>query len=277
MSAVVSVLIPASNEALYIGHCLEALMASDPAPALPVEVIVVANGCQDDTAAVARGFEALAGERGWQLSVLDLSEGGKIGALNAGDAAASGTIRIYLDADVLVSPSLLAEVTDALMADAPCFATGTPVVAPAKSWLTTQYARFWKRLPFVNSGAPGFGLFAVNSAGRARWGSFPNIISDDTFVRLNFTPEERVQVPSTYVWPMVEGLGSLVRVRRRQDRGTAEIARLFPELLPNEGKPKANLPRLITADPMGFFVYGLVSLLVRLPALGDGGGWSRGR
>jgi len=34
---------------------------------------------------------------------------------------------------------------------------------------------------------------------------------------------------------------------------------------------------LITADPMGFFVYGLVSLLVRLPALGDGGGWSRGR
>ena len=48
-----SVVIPASNEAGRIGACLHALLAQE-GVAEPVEVIVVANGCRDDTAAVAR-------------------------------------------------------------------------------------------------------------------------------------------------------------------------------------------------------------------------------
>ena len=77
-----SVIIPASNEETFIGPCLAALLASEPVEA---EVIVVANGCRDRTAHVARGFIALAAARGWRMVVLELAQGSKPAALNAGD------------------------------------------------------------------------------------------------------------------------------------------------------------------------------------------------
>ena len=60
-----SVIIPASNEAGYIGACLTALFASGP---LGAEVIVVANGCRDATAEVARGFADHATAAGWRAT-----------------------------------------------------------------------------------------------------------------------------------------------------------------------------------------------------------------
>jgi glycosyltransferase involved in cell wall biosynthesis len=272
-----SVLIPASNEGRWIGPCLDALLASDP-PGVPVELIVSANACRDDTVAAAQARAARAAARGWGLRVIDRAEPGKPGALNAADAAAAGAMRLYLDADVTVSPPLLARLVEALDRPAPVYASGRPVVAPARSRVTRAYARFWQRLPFARSPAPGFGLFAVNAAGRARWGAFPAIISDDTYVRLLFRPDERVEVPATYLWPMVEGFGALVRVRRRQDAGVAEIARGFPGLPANEGKPRltlAALARLALADPPGFAAYSAVSAAVRLRR--GGTAWTRGR
>ena len=87
-----SVIIPASNEEGYIGACLAALIASDPVPG-GAEVVVVANGCRDATAARARDWQERAAAAGWRLTVLELAAGGKPGALNAGDAAAAGDLR----------------------------------------------------------------------------------------------------------------------------------------------------------------------------------------
>lgn len=273
-----SVIIPASNEERLIGPCLEALFASQP-PAVPAEAVVVANGCRDRTADAARKAEAAARKAGWGLVVLDLPQGGKPGALNAGDAAATGRLRAYLDADVTISPPLMAQLVQALSGEGPVYATGTAVIPKPASAVTRAYARFWQRLPFAaRTRAPGYGLFAVNAAGRARWGDFPAIISDDTFVRLQFTPDERVQVPATYLWPMIEGFGPLVRVRRRQDAGVAEISRLWPGLTDREAKPRLTLPTLAgmaLRDPGGFAVYAAVSAAVRLGP--RSGGWARGR
>lgn len=270
-----SVILPASNEAGWIGPCLRALLASDPAGG--VEVIVVANACRDDTVAVAQGFAPQAAARGWGFTVLDLAEGGKMNALNHGDAVACGDMRAYLDADVTVGPTLLAQVVTALDRPGAAYASGRPVVG-ARGALTRAYARFWARLPFMASAAPGFGFFAVNAAGRARWGAFPDIISDDTYVRLLFAPAERIGVPAPYGWPMVEGFARLVRVRRRQDAGVRQIAARWPELLTNEGKASlgaGGLARLALRDPVGFAAYAAVSLAVRLRPAGDG--WTRGR
>ncbi len=269
-----SVIIPASNEAGYIGACLTALFASGP---LEAECIVVANGCRDATATVARGYTAQAKAAGWALTVLDLAQGGKPNALNAGDQIAKAALRAYLDADVIVSPDLMAQLIAALDGDAPRYATGTAHIPRAKSAVTRAYARFWQCLPFAQSPAPGYGLFATNAAGRARWGEFPGIISDDTFVRLQFVPEERVQVQARYDWPMIEGFAALTKVRRRQDAGVAEIDRLYPDLLAREAKvplTKARLLDLALRDPIGFATYAAVSLAVRLKR---GQGWSRGR
>jgi hypothetical protein len=220
----------------------------------------------------------LARARGWRLTVIERLEGGKPAALNAGDAAAQGEFRAYLDADVCVTPSLLAQLVLALDGAAPRYATGRAVVPRPRSAVTRAYARFWQQLPFAAGQAPGMGLFAVNAAGRSRWPEFPGIISDDTFVRLQFAPAERVQVAATYSWPMVEGFRGLVRVRRRQDAGVAEIAAQFPALLANEGKARPSAGWLAAAglrDPVAFVVYAAVSAAVRV-GRGDGQ-WTRGR
>lgn len=277
MSIVISVIIPANNEGAYIGQCLAALLDSDPVPGHALELIVVANGCTDDTVKVARRYQIATSERGWTLKVLDLAEGSKIKALNAGDVSAIGRYRVYLDADVRVSQPLLGQLVAELATDAPRYATGTPLIERSESRLTRSYARFWQNVPFNRGQAPGFGLFAVNAAGRARWAKFPDIIADDTFVRLQFAPSERVQIAASYTWPMVEGLGRLVRVRRRQDKGTREIAKRFPDLLQNEDKARPDILALAKADPGGFAVYAIVMLLVRMGQPFAGKEWSRGR
>lgn len=273
-------IIPASNEAGYIGPCLEALAAQD-AAAGPVVVILAANACRDATVAVARRHEAAMLARGWQFLIDDSPEPGKLGALNRADALASAAgagMRAYLDADVICEPALLGQVRAVLDRAAPAYATGTLAVARARSWVTRAYADLWTRLPFVQGGAVGAGFFAVNAAGRARWGAFPAIISDDTFVRLNFAPDERHEVAARYHWPMVEGWANLVRVRRRQDAGVAEVYRLYPDLRANEAKAdvgQGGMLRLALAAPLGFVVYSLVRLAVRRrPPAQD---WSRGR
>ncbi len=49
----ISFIIPAYNEEDYLGKTLEWLLSSAEAVAVPYEIIVVADGCADGTAALA--------------------------------------------------------------------------------------------------------------------------------------------------------------------------------------------------------------------------------
>lgn len=272
----ISIIIPASNESAYIRRCLSSVLEQDFQDA--AEIIVVANGCHDDTAGQAAKMAPQFEARGWQLLVIERSEGNKIAALNAGDKQASHGHRLYLDADIQMEPDMVSELVRALSVTTPRYAGGHLIVAPTDNLVSRAYGRFWSRLPFMTTNVTGAGLFAVNPAGRARWQDFPQLISDDTFVRLQFEEDERVRVESSYLWPLAEGFSRLVRVRRRQDRGVAEIARLHPELLSRQGKTRPSRSELLglaARDPIGFAIYASVSLAVRFRR-GDGA-WTRGR
>ncbi|WP_306152684.1 glycosyltransferase family 2 protein [Roseovarius sp. MMSF_3281] len=274
-----SVIIPAHDEAGYIGTCLRALLASTPGT-YRAEVVVVANACTDSTVLVAQGFAESARARGWGFAVIDTETPGKLNALNLGEARAKGDILVYLDADVIVSRPLLGQLAEALKGPAPLYASGSPEVAPAQSGFTRAYARIWQRLPFVTTGVPGFGVFAMNMAGRARWGAWPEIISDDTFARLNFAPEERERVSARYSWPMIEGFRNLVKVRRRQDDGVEQIAARYPQLLQNDDvtpPSKGDVLRLGLSDPVGLAAYLAVKLAVKTGFADNKQAWARGR
>ena len=274
-----SIIIPANNEEAWLGPCLEALLAQEGLEPGAAEVIVAANACTDTTVAIAESYRPAFEAKGWPLTVLDIAEGGKLNALNRGDAAATGTARAYLDADIVCSPPLMAEIIEALSPERPVYASGTLVVAPARSWITHHYGRLWARLPFMTEGVPGAGLFAVNAAGRARWDRFPDIIADDGYVQFLFRPEERIKVTATYTWPMVEGFRALVKVRRRQDAGGRELREKFPELAANEGKRPVrgrDHLRLFCETPVSYLVYATVTVAVKLGGRGQTG-WSRGR
>ncbi len=270
-----AVVLPAHDEAEWIRPCLAAVLASrGPSRA---QVIVVANGCRDDTAALARGFSEAFAARGWRLDVIELTQGSKIAALNAGDAIVRAPVRAYLDADVEVDEEVLGQLEEHLSGAAPAYASGRLEIMLPRSAVSRAYARIYRKVPFIAQGVPGCGLFAVNAGGRARWGDWPQIISDDTFARLQFTAAERHAVPGRYRWPLVEGWRALVRVRRRQNIGVTEIHRAYPALAANDEKPPVSLARklrLALGDPSGFVVYAGVALATRL---GGDSGWSRGR
>ncbi len=270
-----AVIIPANNEEPWIGGCLEAVLASG--GPVRAQVIVVANGCSDGTVAIASAFADRFAARGWAFDVLDLEVGNKIAALNAGDAAASAEVLTYLDADVVVGAEVLGQLSATLSGNRPSFGSGTLQIARPENALSRAYLRIYQQVPFITRGVPACGLFAMNQAGRKRWGDWPNVISDDTFARLNFSASERHKVSGTYVWPIVEGWQALVRVRRRQNVGVDEIAERFPRLQANDAKPslgKGEMMRMALRDPVGFAVYVGVAIATRLS--GETG-WSRGR
>ncbi|MFD2738964.1 glycosyltransferase family 2 protein [Sulfitobacter aestuarii] len=274
----VSILIPAHDEARYLPGCLDALLHSEPL-AGAIEVIVIANGCCDDTASVARAHAAAFAARGWKLRVLELAEGNKLRAWNRGEAEARCAVLIYLDADVQVSPALIGALARVLDTQVPRYASGSANVTTAGNWVTRHYTRFWQTTPFMTHGVQGFGIFAMNRAGRARWGEWPDIISDDTFARLHFRPEERHRVAAGYDWPMIEGFAPLVRVRRRQDVGVAEIEARYPELLANDDIKDRTRPiwRRALRDPRAALVFAAVRAAIHLPVLRSSNRWVRGR
>ncbi|GAA1822164.1 glycosyltransferase [Microlunatus capsulatus] len=203
-----SVVIAAHDEAAVIERCLEGLRANGPG----LDVVVVANGCADDTADRARR----AGAR-----VLELAAPGKAAALDAGDAVASSFPRLYLDADIVVPSGGVAALVaalgqpDGVLAAVP----SRRVDVSGRPLLVRAYFAVNGRLPAYRDGLFGRGLIAVSDRGRSRFTGFPRMVADDLFLDSLFGPEEKRTVTSVVV--VVEAprrsrdlLRRLVRVRR---------------------------------------------------------------
>jgi glycosyltransferase involved in cell wall biosynthesis len=181
---VTSVVIAAHNEAAVIGRCLDALLA-DPPPG-PFDVTVVANGCTDATVAVAATRPG--------VRVLSLPGPGKAGALNAGDEVAVGFPRLYLDADIVLTPgsvpALVAAVESGLLAAAPGRAldtTGRPL--PVRAYYAIN-----RRLPAFRDALYGRGAIVLSERGRARFDVFPALHADDLFLDSLFEVGEKREV-----------------------------------------------------------------------------------
>lgn len=184
-----SVVIAAHNEAAVIGRCLDALLG-EAAPG-EFDVTVVANGCTDDTAAVA----ARPGVR-----VVDLATAGKAAALNAGDAASVGFPRVYLDADIVLTTAALRSLAEALGGGggggAGAATVGRQLDLTGRPLLVRAYFAVHGRLPVFRDGLFGRGVVALSEAGRARFDRFPELVADDLFLDSLFTQAEKRQVTS---------------------------------------------------------------------------------
>jgi glycosyltransferase involved in cell wall biosynthesis len=206
----VSVVIAAHDEAAVIGRCLAALERQEGLD--DVEVVVVANGCHDDTAAVARRAGA---------HVIDLPEPGKSAALVVGDDAATGFPRIYLDADIELPPHALAA-TVQVFADRPGILAAAPlrhVVTTASSIPVRAYMAVSSRLPAYRNSLFGRGMIALSEDGRRRFDRFPGVVADDLFLDSLYSPDEKSPIDAVDVGVVAPAttralLRRLVRVRR---------------------------------------------------------------
>jgi hypothetical protein len=231
---VTSIIIPAHNEATVIGRLLGQLVSRENPGEF--EVIVVANGCTDETAEVAETF-------GSGVRVLSIPVPSKHAALVAGDEAAKDFPRIYLDADVELGGSDVRALAQALEAPGALAAAPRRELAMAgRSWLVRWYYDVWTRLPEVRQGLFGRGVIGVSELGHQRIAELPPVLADDLAASLAFAPAERIIVPaaSVVVHPP-RTFGDLMRRRVRAAVSVAQIEAAQDEAVQVEnGQPSQN-------------------------------------
>lgn len=238
-----SVVIPAYNESAVIERCLRAML-QDYRPG-EFEIIVVPNGCKDDTAERARAF-------GEPVKVVETPVGSKIGALNLGDRHATGFPRMYVDADIVVSTAALREVAELLADDSPIL-VGAPraiVAYDEHPALVRSFVKVWTSLPYFTEGLIGAGFYAFSRRGRERFGEFPDIIADDGFARLVAAPHERGTTKvHTFTITPPSSLRAIANVMTRVRAGAYELREKFPEMFRNETTDAGRSLRIIASRP----------------------------
>ena len=132
----VGVVIPARDEEVLIGRCLESVREAASRVDVPVTVVVVADGCLDRTAEVARSFPGVV------VREIESSNVGTARATGAAEAIARGADWLAnTDADSIVPPNWLSEQL-ALAATGVDVMVGT--VRPDFAELSPEQVRAWE-------------------------------------------------------------------------------------------------------------------------------------
>ena len=258
----ISVVIPAHNESSVIERTLGTINAG--ADRDELDIVVVCNGCTDNTAEIARRFEPA-------VRVIELAKASKTDALNVGDQSARFFPRIYVDADIAITIESIRSLAHFLEGGKFLAAAPTAEIdLTGCSWLVRQYFEIRKHLPSSREGFGGSGAYALSGTGRQRFNEFPGVTADDLYVRIQFNATERKTIEnarSTVFAPRT--LKQLIAVRTRARYGTLEIASLCPEKWVNKGKGNRGALFALFARPqlwLGLLVYGLVNSAALLNA-----------
>ncbi|WP_089008285.1 glycosyltransferase family 2 protein [Micromonospora viridifaciens] len=229
----ISVIMPAFNEAAGIGRVLGRLLTS-PEGSAGIEIIVAANGCTDDTAAIARSFG---------VQVLEIPAPSKTAALNAADRVVGGDVRIYLDADTPATPELLRQLAAAVGRPGIAAAVPRPVIDTAGStWPVRAYYAVNARLPVFRGRLFGRGIIALSAEARSRFDRFPEITADDMFLDAIVSADEKVEIDAVVPVRAPQRTSDLIRRLARGREGNAEFWRFVRSAPPEYCLPVDPVP-----------------------------------
>lgn len=150
MSIRISVIIPTHNRRASLLRTVAAL-CQQTLPPSAIELIVVADGCTDDTVAMVQAYPAP-----FAVQVLQQSGLGAAAARNAGAAQASAPLLLFLDDDIEPRPTLLAAHLAAHAAQPGCVGIGAypPVLDQSATLFQSQLQGWWEE-KFAALGHPG--------------------------------------------------------------------------------------------------------------------------
>lgn len=256
-----SIIIPAHNEETVLDSTLISLLHQS---SETDEIFVIANACSDKTAQVAIRFSP-------RVRVVESQIPSKTNALNIGDSLATQYPRVYLDADIVLTPNTLASIKNALQnGDVLAASPSVKMDFSLSNWFVKAYYDIWLNMPFSLAGMMGSGVYALSEKGRARFDTFPDLISDDGFVRSQFKEHERkrvldgfsiVQAPAT--------MSDLMKIKIRSRMGQIQLRALYPKLIANEEKSLLTALVNFFKQPenfMKYLIYVYVTLATRLIA-----------
>ncbi|MEU7909964.1 glycosyltransferase [Microbispora bryophytorum] len=229
-----SVVIPAHNEAPVLGRLLSGLLGD----ARPDEfdVVVVANGCTDETESVARAHG---------VRVLSTPVASKREALRLGDRAARGFPRLYVDADLTVSTASVRALVARLGDPGPLLAAAPErdLALAGRPWTVRAYYAIWTRLPHVRTGLFGRGVIAVTEAGNDRIRALPPVMADDLAASLAFGEDERVVVAEARAG--IQTPRTFADLLRRRVRAATSVSELERETGPGGPSARTSLGDLV--------------------------------
>jgi glycosyltransferase involved in cell wall biosynthesis len=210
----VSVVIPAHNEEAVIGRCLRVL-AEGVRPG-ELEVIVVANGCGDRTAEVAR-------EQGAQVVETEIA--GKTNALRLGDERCTGFPRLYLDADVELTGAAVRVLSAAVAARGVLACSPVPRLdLTGVSRLARRFHQVHEKLTADRRGLAGAGAYLLSESGHGRVFPMPEVLADDGWAHRCFAADERMAVAAAHsVVRPARTLPAVIRRRARVRLGNAQL------------------------------------------------------
>ncbi|MTL12219.1 glycosyltransferase [Nocardia seriolae] len=265
-----AVIVPAYNESAVIERTLRPLGAA--AVAGYFELIVVANGCTDDTAARARTIPG--------VHVVELPTGSKPLALNTGDSIATSWPRLYLDADIQITATTILALLDRIdrgdiLAARPTFrydsATATPLVR--------GYYRARRKMAAHQNALWWAGVFGLSAEAHKRFGEFPDVTGDDMFVDTQFDDTEKTVVETDpSVWTTPTTLPGLLTVLTRHHRGNTELRERDPHRTPNTTQTTARaILRTITGprSALDAAIYLGIAIAARRRAAHSDSRWER--
>ena len=142
-----SVLVPAHNEAAYIGNCLQSIKDAAENVTDEVEIIVALNRCTDQTADIDAGYQAV---------IVNEDRKNLARIRNAAARAASGDVVVTIDADSRMSSNMFVEIAANLSAGK--YIGGGVMIRPER-WSPGIFMSLLMVLPFLLIHRVSGGLF----------------------------------------------------------------------------------------------------------------------
>lgn len=143
-----SIVIPAFNEESLIENCLQSIstsLAANYKPGFTSEIIVVDNNSTDNTANLAR-------QAGAQVVFEPINQIGR--ARNTGAAEATGDWLLFVDADSILNPELLADILR-LIEEGKSVGCGSAIKMNGLPWWATGVLKLWTAISIVFRWAAG--------------------------------------------------------------------------------------------------------------------------
>ena len=113
MAESLTILICTHNRADLLERVLASINAAR-RPAMPVQILVAANACTDETVERMRTYQALQAERGWiSLQVIEVPTPGKSHALNRAIPQIDTELAAFVDDDHRVDENYLVAIEEA--------------------------------------------------------------------------------------------------------------------------------------------------------------------
>ncbi|USD67039.1 glycosyltransferase family 2 protein [Vibrio sp. SCSIO 43136] len=253
-----SVIIPAYNEEKNIKKVLnEYLELLD-----DIQIIVVPNGCSDNTAKVAKNISDV-------IEVVSLELGNKSNAINEALRYIKYDHLLVQDADVIISENSIINILKFIDNTEYVYASLKPETKTVdSSVIVREYYKFLEKTPEFSNGMVGSGCYLLSKTAMTKCFPLPLLIGDDGYVKSILGKDRLKLVPNaTSVVFAPKDTSSLVKIKTRSKLGNYQINKSIANISGDTNTPGTLINLMIKSESyISGIIYICVSCLCKFRA-----------